>query len=236
MNACDIAKLRALCRPVLFCLVLLSKSLRWRRCCSYQMKSAPTLSLMPLCASLSASCYLLHSLTNLQWLLQSHWAASQCIFPQQCGICSHKLHLFSNKTLQWLHNGNCWTEDCVMLLLFPLMLCNNNLLFYELSLNTPLPSFPVLTWRMDCRWGAAPWTPRPALAPVGSSSPTSLTASGGNPSSTAPTLTLTFHPKVLPETPPPPATCESTPPHSDEQIPPCDLWPLGYSMVRRTEF
>lgn len=70
----------------------------------------------------------------------------------------------------------------------------------------------VLTWRMACRWDAALWTPRPAPAPVGSRSPTSLTASGGNPSSTAPTLTLTFHPRVRPETPPQPVTCKFTPP------------------------
>lgn len=67
-------------------------------------------------------------------------------------------------------------------------------------------------WRMACRWDAAPWTLRPAPAPVASRSPTSLTASGGNPSSTAPTLTLTFHPRVRPETPPQPVTCKFTPP------------------------
>lgn len=70
---------------------------------------------------------------------------------------------------------------------------------------------------MACRWDAAPWTPRPAPAPVGSRSPTSLTVSGGNPSSTAPTLTLTFHPRVRPETPPQPVTCKFTPPHTPPQ-------------------
>lgn len=62
-------------------------------------------------------------------------------------------------------------------------------------------------WRTDCRRGAAPWTPRPALAPVWSR-PTFLTASGGSPSCTAPTRTLTFHPKVHPGTPPLPVICK----------------------------
>lgn len=79
------------------------------------------------------------------------------------------------------------------------------------ALINPLSLSSVLTWRMDCQWDVAPWTPRPALALVGSYRPTFPTASGGNPSSTAPTLTLTFHPKVLPETPPLPVTCEFIP-------------------------
>lgn len=62
-------------------------------------------------------------------------------------------------------------------------------------------------WRTDCRRGAVPWTPRPALAPVWSR-PTFLTASGGSPSCTAPTRTLTFHPKVHPGTPPLPVICK----------------------------
>lgn len=64
-------------------------------------------------------------------------------------------------------------------------------------------------WRTDCQWGAVPWTPRPALAPVWLyNQPTFPTASGGNPSCTAPTRTSTFHPKVLPGTPPPPVICK----------------------------
>lgn len=70
--------------------------------------------------------------------------------------------------------------------------------------------FLVLMWRMDCLWDAAHWTLRPALTPVWPDRPISLTASGGNLSSTALTPTLTFHPKVPPETPPLPVTCKST--------------------------
>lgn len=91
-----------------------------------------------------------------------------------------------------------------------------------LTLINPLSVSSVLMWRMDCPWDAAPWTPRPALALVGSYRPTFLTASGGNPSSTAPTLTLTFHPKVLPETPPLPVTCKFSPPPTAHVVPPCD--------------
>lgn len=67
--------------------------------------------------------------------------------------------------------------------------------------------FSVSMWRTDCRRDAVPWTPRPALALVWSR-PTFLTASGGSPSSTGPTRTLTFHPKVHPGTPPLPVICK----------------------------
>lgn len=80
----------------------------------------------------------------------------------------------------------------------------------HLTLITSLSLFSVLMWRMDCQWDAAPWTPRPALALVWSCRPTFPIASGGNPSSTALTLTLTFHPKVLPGTLPLPVTCKFT--------------------------
>lgn len=85
--------------------------------------------------------------------------------------------------------------------------------FFPCSLKKILSCFllSVLMWRMDCQWGAAHWTPRPALDLVWLYRPTFLTASGGNPSSTAPTLTLTFHPKVLPGTPPLPVTCKFNP-------------------------
>lgn len=81
----------------------------------------------------------------------------------------------------------------------------------NLNASPPPPSLVVIVsmWRTAWQWGAAPWIPRPALAlEVWSYRPTFPTASGGNPSSTAPTLTLTFHPKVLPETPPLPVTCK----------------------------
>ena len=68
--------------------------------------------------------------------------------------------------------------------------------------------FSVSMWRMDCRGDAVPWTPRPAPALVRSNRPTFLTASGGNPSCTAPIRTLTSHPKVHPGTPPPPVICK----------------------------
>lgn len=90
---------------------------------------------------------------------------------------------------------------------------------------------------MDCRWGAAPWTLRPAPALAASSSPTSLTASGGNPSCTAPTPTLTFRPRVRPGTHPQPATCKfcpslaHTPTHIHSTLAQCPLCPTHDTQV-----
>ena len=67
----------------------------------------------------------------------------------------------------------------------------------------------VSTWRMAPRPAAAPWTRRRRPALAWSSTQTSpATASGGSPSSTAPTATTTCPPNPCPETPPSPLNCE----------------------------
>lgn len=62
--------------------------------------------------------------------------------------------------------------------------------------------------RMACRRVAVHWTLRPARVLGWFFRPTFPTVNGASPSSTAPTPTLTFHPKTCPATRLLPATCE----------------------------
>lgn len=66
----------------------------------------------------------------------------------------------------------------------------------------------VLTWRMAFRWVAVHWTLRLVRVLVWSFRPTSPTVSAVSLSSTVPTPTSTFRPKLCPATRPLPATCK----------------------------
>lgn len=69
--------------------------------------------------------------------------------------------------------------------------------------------FSASMWRMAPLLAAAPWTLRPPLAPVWSSTPTSQdTTSAESPSSIAQTATMNCPPSPCHETPPSPLNCE----------------------------
>lgn len=69
---------------------------------------------------------------------------------------------------------------------------------------TPLFLPSASTWKMGSRAAEAPWTLNLAEA----SSPLASKASGASPSCTAPTVTMSLHRRLCPETPRWPATCE----------------------------
>lgn len=81
----------------------------------------------------------------------------------------------------------------------------------DLCVFLPLSFSPyaVLMWTMARHQAVAPWTQWPARAQASSCRQILSTANGESRSSTAPTVTMTSHPSLCPETPPLPVTCES---------------------------